>query len=178
MIKKLASRIVYRNPWMTVREDEVEFPGGHQGIYGVVEKPDFALIVPMEAGAVHLVRQYRYPVQGAYWEFPQGSYHTQGDVKPVELARGELSEETGLVAGSLEQIGFLHEANGYSNQGFHIFLATDLTQGPRRLEVTEQGMEVRRVSLADFEQMVLAGEIRDAPTLSAYALLKIKNIIP
>ena len=57
-----ASRVVYENPWMRVREDAIGRPDGSAGIYGVVEKPDFALVIPVDADGVWLVEQYRYPV--------------------------------------------------------------------------------------------------------------------
>lgn len=74
-IERICSRVVYENRWMRVREDAVRRRDGSDGIYGVVEKPDFVVIVPMEEdGRLHLVQQFRYPVGGRYWEFPQGSW--------------------------------------------------------------------------------------------------------
>ena len=94
-----SSKVVYRNRWMTVREDETLRFDGRRGIFGVVAKPDFALIVPYSNnGGFYLVEQYRYPVRGRYWEFPQGSWDGQPDADPVALAAGELQEETGLRA--------------------------------------------------------------------------------
>ncbi|MEV2216103.1 NUDIX hydrolase [Streptomyces sp. NPDC050997] len=71
------SRLVYRNSWMTVREDALRRPDGSDGIYGVVDKPDFVLIIPVEGDGFHIVEQYRYPVGGRFWEFPQGSWPEQ-----------------------------------------------------------------------------------------------------
>lgn len=177
MIRQLKSSIVYQNKWMTVREDEVEFANKKTGIYGVVEKPDFAMIVPYDSGSFYLVKQYRYPVKGAFWEFPQGSYEKKGSIDPLELARNELKEETGCLAKEIKEIGYLYEAYGYCNQGFHIFLATGLTEGAQNLEESEQGLIVKRVSVSEFVSMVEKGDIKDAPTLSAYGLLKIKNLV-
>ncbi len=175
VIKQLSSRVVYSNPWMTVKEDDVEFPGGHRGIYGVVEKQDFALVVPWDGERLHLVRQYRYPIKGAYWEFPQGAAF-DGVHTPEELARRELAEETGLRAGALEPLGFLYQANGYAQQGFHVFFATRLEEGVRDLEPTEAGMESGSFTLPEFETMVRTGEVRDGPTVSAYGLLRLHGL--
>lgn len=177
MIKQLSTQTVYQNNWMKVREDQVEFENGQTGIFGVVEKADFAMIVPFENGGFHLVKQYRYSVAGEFWEFPQGSYEDKPEVEALELAKGELKEETGLTAGKLEKIGFLYEAYGYCNQGFHIFLAQDLVQGQQHLQSTEQDLKTRFFTLTQFEEMIMSGEIKDAPTLSAFAVLKIKRII-
>ena len=177
MIKQLSKKIVYENKWMKVREDEVEFSNGKKGIYGVVDKPDFAMVIPFENNGFYLVKQYRYPVEESYWEFPQGSYEEDGDIKPTDLAKNELREETGLSTNKMKEIGFLYEAYGFSNQGFHIFLATDLEQGNQELEDSEGGMEVKFFSLEEFEEIIIDGEITDAPTISAYGLMKAQKII-
>lgn len=162
---------------MKVREDEVEFPNGTKGIYGVIDKPDFALIVPLVDHSFYLVRSYRYPVEGSFWEFPQGSYEDDPNIDPKELALNESKEETGLLAKQIEKIGYQYEAYGFSSQGFHIFLARDFEQKERNLEATEEGMEVKRFSIAEFEQLVRDGEVRDAPTISAYGLLKMEKVL-
>lgn len=177
MIKQLSTKTVYENNWMKVREDQVEFANGSQGIYGVVEKPHFAMIVPFENNGFHLVKQYRYAVQQSFWEFPQGSYEESPNVDPLELAKGELLEETGLVASSVKKIGFLYEAYGFSNQGFHIFLAENLEIKEQKLQESEAGMEVGFFTVSEFEKMIMNGEITDAPSISAYGLLKAQDIV-
>ena len=167
-----STREVYRNAWMSVREDGVVLPDGQPGLYGVVDKPDFALVVPREDdGSLWLVEQYRYPVQRRSWEFPQGSWPASGHAGgPAELARAELREETGLLAGRLDHLGRLHEAPGFCSQGFDVWLATGLVAGPPEREATEQGMRTRRVTDAELRRMVRDGELVDAASLAAYAL--------
>jgi ADP-ribose pyrophosphatase len=177
MIRQLSSKIVYKNPWMTVKEDEVEFANGHKGIYGVVDKSDFALIIPYDGKFFHLVKQFRYPTKQESVEFPQGKHEGTSDANSLELAKAELLEETGLKAKTMTHLGFFHEAPGYSNQGFHIYLATDLIQKENNLDVTEVGLEKMTMSINEFEQAVSNGKITDAPTISAYGLLKIKKQI-
>ena len=107
-IQALSTKVVYQNRWMRVREDAVRRRDGSEGIFGVVEKPDFVVIVPAEAdGRLHLVQQFRYPVGGRYWEFPQGSWETTPGADPIEIARGELQEETGLIAAEVTHCGHL-----------------------------------------------------------------------
>jgi ADP-ribose pyrophosphatase len=66
-IETLGTRCVYENRWMRVREDAIRRRDGSEGIFGIVEKPDFVVIVPVEEdGRIHLVQQYRYPVQARY----------------------------------------------------------------------------------------------------------------
>jgi 8-oxo-dGTP pyrophosphatase MutT (NUDIX family) len=172
MIKQLSTKIVYQNPWMIVREDEVEFANHHRGIFGVVDKADFALIIPFDGHNFHLVKQYRYPIHQWSIEFPQGKHEEVQNESADRLAQAELLEETGLKAGHLEHLGFFHEAPGYSNQGFHIFLATDLTQSQKRLDITEVGLESVTFTAAELETAIIIGKITDAPTISAYGLWK------
>jgi ADP-ribose pyrophosphatase len=171
-IRRHSSRTVYENAWMRVREDEIERPDGSRGIYGVVEKPDFALVIPQDRdGGLWVIEQYRYPVSGRYWEFPQGAWETQEAVDPAELARGELEEETGLRAGSLAHLGHLFQAYGYSSQGFDVWLATDLSAGELNRAATEQDMRHRKVSRDEWEQMLATGTVKDAGSIAAYGLL-------
>jgi ADP-ribose pyrophosphatase YjhB (NUDIX family) len=178
VIRQVASRVVYRNPWLTLREDEVERPDGSRGIYSVVEKPDFALIIPMERDGFHLVEQYRYPTGRRMWEFPQGTFPAGERGEPDALARKELEEETGIRAGSLHRLGFLHCAHAISGQGFHVYLATDLHHGTARREVEEQDMRQNWVSRGNFEDMVRRGVITDDSTVAAYMLLRLNEHAP
>jgi 8-oxo-dGTP pyrophosphatase MutT (NUDIX family) len=169
-VEQLSSREVYRNPWMVVREDAVRRADGSEGIYGVVEKPDFALVLPRADDGFWMVEQYRYPVGRRAWEFPMGSASGPGEVDPEVLARQELAEETGLRAGTWRHLGHLYEAYGYSTQGFDVFVATDLTVGPTAREVTEHDMVHRLVTDDELRAMVARGDVVDAPTLAALAL--------
>lgn len=169
-MRTVRSRLVYRNAWMSVREDHVELPGGSVGLYGVVDKQDFALVIPFENGGFHIVEQFRYPVAGRYWEFPQGSWPASGSGDPVRLAAAELREETGLTAGSLVPLGRMNVAHGYSSQGCHVFLAEELTSGTPRRELTESDMRQRWVSAEELDRMVAEGRFCDASSLAALGL--------
>lgn len=176
-IETLSSRVAYENRWMTVREDKIRRASGAEGLYGVVEKPDFVAILPIHDGHIHLVEQYRYPVKGRYWEIPQGSWEDSHDADPLIIARGELKEETGLIAGEMLYVGHVFQAYGYSDQGFHLFLATHLQGSDQELDQEEEGLVTARFSLTQFEAMIADGTIKDATTLSAYGLAKLKGLI-
>jgi len=170
-IKTLSSRVVYENRWMRVREDAIERQDGSPGIYGVVEKADFAVIVPFDRGMIHLVEQYRYPVQGRYWELPQGSREDAPGADPLELARAELREETGLTAGRMLHVGHLYECYGYSTQGYHIYLAQGLQAGEAQREQTEQDMVSRAFPVEGVLAMISDGVIKDSATGAALGML-------
>ncbi|MGK5555926.1 NUDIX domain-containing protein [Actinomadura kijaniata] len=169
--RRVSSRVVYENRWMAVREDEFERPDGSRGVYGVVDKPDFALVIPFENDGFHLVEEYRYPVGRRAWNFPQGSLPDRAAGAPEELARRELAEETGLRAGTLTRLGTLHASHGTSNQHVHVFLATDLTPGEPSREPEEQDMRQAFVSREEFKKLVREGVIADDSTVAAYTLL-------
>jgi len=160
---------------MTVREDQVERLDGSRGIFGVIDKPDFALVIPAEDGGFHLVEEYRYPIGRRSWSFPQGTMPGRRQADPESLARRELVEETGLRAGELTKLGFLHCSHGMSGQGCHVFLATDLRPGETQREHEEQDMRQAWVSRDAFERMVADGAITDDATLAGYALLMLRE---
>ncbi|GGU53194.1 ADP-ribose pyrophosphatase [Lentzea flava] len=170
-VETLGTRQVYANPWMAVREDEIRRADGTNGIYGVVEKPDFALIIPLDGERVRLVEQYRYPIGMRRWEFPQGTAPDREDSDPVELAARELREETGLRAGRMIELGVLDVAPGMSSQRGRVFLATELTEGFHEREHEEQDMRSAWFPRADLETMIAKSEITDAQSIAAYTLL-------
>jgi 8-oxo-dGTP pyrophosphatase MutT (NUDIX family) len=175
-IKTISSREVYRNPWTSVREDVIERGNGQRGIYGVVDKDPASIIIPLEktdeGEFVYLIEQYRYTVGGRFAEFPQGGWE-QAEVVPEELARGELREETGLEAERLTLLSTLQIAYGVMNQKHYIFLAEGLKHGQPDPDAEEHDLVLRRVSVAEFERMLLDGEIVDNCSVAAWGLYKV-----
>lgn len=170
-MRVLDSRVVYENPWVSVTEDRIEYPDGSTGIYGVVHKPDYAVVIPIADGRVHLVEQYRHPIGRRCWELPQGAVRDGAARSPEQVAAIELAEETGLTAQSLRVLGYLHDAYGVLDNGFHVVLATDLTEGEPDREHTEQDMRSAWFDLAEAWAMVDDGRITDSSTVCALALL-------
>jgi 8-oxo-dGDP phosphatase len=165
------TREVYVNAWMSVREDAIRRPDGSAGIYGVVDRPDYALIIPMDGDRMHLVEQFRYPLGQRRWEFPQGTAPERKELAPEELAARELREETGLRAGRLVPLGLLDVAPGMSSQRGRVFLATELSEGEHEREQEEQDMRSAWFPRAEFERMISREEITDAQSIAAYTLL-------
>ena len=177
-IETLSTRIAYENRWMRVREDEIRYRDGTTGIYGVVEKSNFVVVVPLDSdNNLHLVEQYRYPIGIRSWEFPQGAWEGKPDADPLDLARGELREETGLTAGEILHIGCLYQACGYATQSCNIYLARNLRRTEAKLEATEQDLITHVFPLAEVLAMVENGIIKDAGTVAALGLLKLKGML-
>jgi ADP-ribose pyrophosphatase len=168
-ITTLSSREVYRNRRIRVREDEILRSNGQIGIYGVVEKEDGAIILPIEDGHIWLVEQFRYTIQERTLELPQGAWERAIE-DPEELARGELKEELGMEAAQMTRLGMMWIAYGFARQREHVFLATGLTPTEKKPDAEEHDLVAHSVPIAEFESMMLDGIIRDDCTLAAWGL--------
>jgi 8-oxo-dGTP pyrophosphatase MutT (NUDIX family) len=172
-IRRLAGREVYRTPWLSVREDEVEFPSGLRGTYSVVDKTDFVTVLPYSDGGFWLVQQYRYAVGSREWEFPQGAWPAGTSGSAGELAAAELREETGFTAARTTHLGRLFAAYGFCSQSYDVFLAEELTAGATEREPTEADMICEWRSLDDVRAMIRSGGLRDAHSVAAFGLFEL-----
>ena len=164
-----ATREVYANRWLRLREDEVVRPDGGSGIYGVVEvaNPAVFVVALTDDDEVVLVDLYRYTTGRWSTEIPAGS--TDGEDALV-AARRELAEETGLAADEWVEVGAMSSLNGICDAPEHVFLARGLraVAGDAAATQAEEGIaDVRRVPFADVLGMIGRGEITDAETMAA-----------
>jgi len=176
-IRTLSSKIVYANRWMSVREDVIRRSDGVEGIYGVVEKPDFAVVAAIENGQVHLVEQFRYPLGFRFLELPQGAWPAGRSGTPEELARLELREETGIEAREMIHVANVHAGSGFMAQRYDVFLARGLTFGEPQLESEEQGLVACAMPVDEVLAKICAGEITDAPTLLTFGMPRLKGYL-
>jgi len=169
----LKSEVVYDNKWIQVRHEDVLNPSGGTGIYGVVHYKNKAIgVIPIdEEGYTYLVGQYRYPLNEYSWEIPEGGGPLGDD--PLEGAKRELLEETGLIAEKWTQIARVHLSNSVGDEEGFLYVAEVLTQAQAEPEDTEQ-LHVRKVLLSDAIKMVMRSEITDS--LSVMGLLKVARL--
>jgi 8-oxo-dGTP pyrophosphatase MutT (NUDIX family) len=162
--KTLGTRIVYENPWIKVREDQVIRPDGKEGIYGVVETRTATGVVALdEHDNIYLVGQYRYATNEYSWEIIEGGSDDQE--LPLEAAKRELREEAGLIAQNWSQLGGeVHLTNCHSSEVGVLYLARGLTETKSEPEGTEL-LAVKKISFAECLRMVNAGEIKDAMSI-------------
>ena len=174
-VTQVTTRIAYQNRWLRVREDVVRRADGSEGLYGVVERPDFVAVVPYQDGCITMVEQYRYPVGRRLWEVPMGT--CEPGASPAATAATELREETGLVATTMTYVAELFQGPGYCDQRGHVFLATGLRHGPLAREPSEQGMICRAIPIPELEAMIRTGALQDALSLAALGMLRIRGLL-
>lgn len=172
--KILSSRDAYDNSWIKVTEYGVINPAGGRGIYGKVHFKNLAIgviVLDMHLNT-YLVGQYRFPIEQYSWEIPEGG--CPHNMHPLDGAKKELLEETGLQANSWEKILEMDLSNSVSDEHAIVYLAYDLEQHKPSPEDTEQ-IEIRKLPFEEAYQMVEDGIITDS--ISVAAIQKVKLML-
>lgn len=159
--KTLSSRVVYKNPWITLREDDVITPSGTKGIYGVVDcKIATGVVAITKENKVVLVGQYRYTMDEYSWEIIEGG--TEAGEDPMEAAKRELQEEAGYKSSDFKILGGeIHLSNSHSSERGLLYLAKELAGVPSSPEETEV-LAIKEVSFNTAIELIENGEIKDA----------------
>lgn len=165
-----SSEYLFQSRWFNVRQDDVTLPAGERIHYTLIEHPGYAMVVPLLGdGRVILERVYRYTVREFVLECPSGGLDGEA---PERAARRELEEETGWVAGSMAPLGSFFGSTGISDERFHLFLATKLSNsGTLKREATEQ-IRLEFIPLTEAVQLALSGAVPDGPTALALVLAR------
>ncbi|MHA6286966.1 NUDIX domain-containing protein [Maricaulis sp. CAU 1757] len=155
----------YENAWIALEEHTVTRPDGAPGVYGVIHFRNRALaILPIHTdGSVTLVGQHRFPHDRYSWEIPEGGGALDRD--PLDEAKRELAEETGLSATSWREILRMDLSNSVTDETAIGWIATGLKQGEAAPEGTEE-LAVRRIPFRSALDEVMRGDITDALTVA------------
>lgn len=172
--KTKKSTKIYDNSWITVHHDEVLTPGGTDGIYGKVHYKNKAVGIVLLDEELNswIVGQYRYTIDAYSWEIPEGGCTTQQS--PLEAAKRELKEETGISAKKWKELMCLHTSNSVCDEIAYIFLARELSFGPSEPEDTEE-LALKKLPFDDLVELVHNGSITDA--MSVAAIMKVDYMI-
>ncbi len=165
---------IYENPWIQLTHFDVINPSGGKGIYGKVHFNGIATgALPLDEELnTYLVGQYRFTIDRYSWEIPEGG--GAFGIDPVESAKRELLEETGLVATEWTKLIEMHLSNSVTDEYAVIYLARNLSQHTASPEETEQ-LQVKKLPFEEAYQMVERGEITDS--MSVAAILKVKLML-
>jgi ADP-ribose pyrophosphatase len=172
--KITSEKTIYDNPWINLTEYKVINPSGNPGIYGRVHYKNIAIgVLPLDDEMnTYLVGQFRFALGQYSWEMPEGGGALNTD--PLDSAKRELLEETGLKAKNWREIQRLHLSNSVSDELSIIYLARGLQQFEAEPEDTEQ-LIVHKLPFEEVYQMVNNGEITDAMTVAG--VLKVRLLI-
>lgn len=161
--KQLKSDLVYQGSFLKVLRDEVELPDGNKATREYIPHPGASMIIPVtDQGQLVMVRQFRYAVQRIFIEFPAGKIDQGED--PLQTAKRELEEETGLVAKDYHHLTTIHPVIGYSNEKIELYLAKGLTATKQRLDHGEF-LDVFEIPFAEAMEKLRSGEITDVKTM-------------
>lgn len=168
-----AERVVYDNPWIRVIDHAVTHPNGAPGQYGVVRFKNRAIgVLAIDAqGQVPLVGQHRFAFDAYSWELPEGGGPFSED--PLDTAKRELAEETGLTAARWLPLIEFDISNSVTDEVAVCFLAADLSAGDAAPEPSEQ-LRCKTMSFEDLRENCLSGRIRDSLTLMMVFTASIK----
>lgn len=173
----LSGEVKYDNKWINVTEYQVLNPSGGRGIYGKIHFKNKAIgiIAVDEENNTWLVGQYRYTLDAWSWEIPEGGGPRHEP--PLEAAKRELREETGITAKRWTLLSRPHLSNSVSDEEGFIFLAEDLIHGESELEETEADLKVMKLPLPEAIAMVERGDITDSMSvIGILALARRKGI--
>ena len=172
--KRIESRTVYTNPWLTLREDRVIRPDGKSGIYTVVETRIATGVVALTPDEeIYLIGQYRYPTEEYSWEIVEGGSDPGED--PLDTAKRELREEAGLVAAQWAALGGeIHLSNCISSEVGRLYIARDLTEVAPEPDDTEV-LQTKKMPFTEALKMVDSGEIKDA--MSILGILRVARML-
>lgn len=165
--KRQSERLVYENPWIRVTEHQAVAPTGRPAQYGVVSFKNRAIaVLPLHDDAtVTLVGQHRFALAGYSWELPEGGAPMGED--PLEAAKRELAEETGLQAADWREVLRAQLSNSVTDERAIGYVALGLSEagGGHEADDTEV-IAVARVPFREALEAALAGHLEDVLTVA------------
>ena len=166
------SKVVYKNPWITVREDKVIRPGGKRGIFGVVEMVPGSSVLPFDGEYVYLVNEFKYGVGRESLEVISGAIDHRET--PLAAAKRELEEETGFQASNWTALAHVDPFTTVVNSPNYIFLARKLKKGKKHTDEGEH-LKTMKVKFREVIRMAMDGKISHAG--SVVAILKTARLL-
>ena len=164
------------NKWVTFLEDKFNLPNGSECTYYHAQKTDAVMVIVVEGtaseGFTYIVNQHRHPIGKSIWQFPIGGFNSTHE-DPIDSAKKELLEETGVKAGEMEYLGSFYADPGFTNQKIHVCASNEiLSVGQQQLENTEHGLICKKVEISSIASLIDSGDMGDGWGLSGYYYLQ------
>lgn len=168
--KHLHSEQIYNGRILNLRKDTIRLTNGKQATREIIEHEPAVVIIAYDTNkTIRLVKQYRTPVQKVLLEAPAGIIN-KGEL-PLNAAKRELQEETGLTATHWTALGEAYPAPGFCNEYLYFFLAKDLQQGPTNPD-EDEFLEQVSLSMAEYQHHIQTKKIIDAKTILSFFYIK------
>ena len=170
--KKVSSENVFDGVLLHVYKDKIELPNGNDAVREYIKHQGAVCVVPVtDEMEVVAVKQYRYPIGRVTIEIPAGKLDAGEDI--LDAAKRELSEETGVESADIEYIGGLYPSVAYTDEIIHMYVAKNLVYGEAHTD-DDEFLNVVKIPLKEFVQMVMDGQIQDSKTMAA--ILKVARM--
>jgi ADP-ribose pyrophosphatase len=171
---KVDGELVYQGHFLKVQRDTISLPDGKPAVREYIRHPGAVAILPLfDDGSVLLERQFRYPLDQVFIEFPAGKIDPGED--PLACAKRELQEETGYAATEWQFVCTIHNAIAYSDEHLDLYLARGLHAGERKLDDGEF-LDIYQLPLTELLEQVRLGQVTDVKTvIGAFWLEKFVN---
>lgn len=161
--KTVSKKEIYKGNIINIEVLKVTLPDGKEATRELVLHPGASVVIPIsENNELHMVRQYRKPIEMVTLEIPAGKLDAGED--PQSCAVRELKEETGLTAKNVKHVISIHTTPGFSNEVLHIFAATELNEGEACAD-HDEFISSEKIGIQKLVEMVLNHEITDSKTI-------------
>lgn len=160
---------VFSQRLFKVKKQKILLPNGEEREYSIVERQPISVVFPISDNLqLYLISQFRYLFDKKILEAVAG--HIDDGETPLEAAKRELKEETGITASDWKEILELETSASVIKSNVYIFLAKGLKEGASDPEEGEE-IELVKMSIENAIKKIIDGEIKTASTIIGIFLL-------